>query len=99
MNKSMRYLVFTLLFAVVGFGVYSLMNKSTVSVDESSQVSTEAIPTGTDTMPVAQAEPAKQEEVIGDEAKEGEVKVEEMKKEGAEEPAVEETEETEESKL
>lgn len=103
MNKSMRYLVFSFLFAAVGFGVYSLMNKSAVCVEENTQVAAEVVDS-TNAIEVASAEAPKAEEVIGDVAKEGEAKVEgEVKKDdAAEEPAVEEeeTEEvTEETKL
>lgn len=92
MNKSMRSLVFVLLFAAAGFGAYTLMNKSAVSVDENSQVTADYLDTPTAVERVAQADvPA--EEVIGEE---GEVKVEEIKKDGEVAPAVEESEELEE---
>ena len=91
MNKSMRYLIFACLFAVAGFGVYSLMNKSAVTVDENAAAATTEVvdPAAVATEVAANAEAPKAEEVIG---QEGEVKVEEVKKDGekAEAPVVEE---------
>jgi hypothetical protein len=93
MNKSMRSLVFVLLFAAAGFGAYTLMNKSAVAVDENSQVTADFVDTTTGIEQVAQAD-VPTEEVIGEE---GEVKVEEIKKDGEVAPVEEETEEVEET--
>lgn len=66
MNQSTRYFIFVALFAVAGFGVYTLMNKN-VSSDNSlntAEVKESAI-TGE---LVAEANAPKQEEVMGEEA-------------------------------
>jgi hypothetical protein len=77
MNKSMRYLVFACLFAVAGFGVYSLMNKSAVAVDENAAATAEVVDPSAVATEVAQADAPKVEEVVG---QEGEVKIDEVKK-------------------
>lgn len=95
MNKSTRYVFFALLFAVAGFGLYSLMNKQTAITEEATPAATEAAVDANQTVEVAQAEAPKQEEVLGEEAK----PAEEIKKDGEVKPEEEatEAEETEET--